>query len=238
MGRVVVLCCFTVINVLAQPSDLEGSAQQIELGIASGNGSIVLHTSYVHTYALGLKKNMKVGYGVRLSWLRSFDDLSYVTAPGHIRTGETGWQSLWSSSVAARLDTFVTENPAIGSVNLGFYTSYFFNPLFEVGLFAEIVGFGFGIEQDGIYNSPDQQHIPSTVSADPEKFNFLPLSRGAYQAEFFARYWIAPRLGWKAGLNLYRSEYVADQPLNFGNRRFKNLSAMFSVSISYRWGAD
>lgn len=217
-------------------SSAQGS-QQVEGGVALGSGSILFHTGYLRTFEPGSENYIKLGYGIRFSGLRSLDALEYITAPSSVRTGETGLSSLWRSSVANRLDTFVTENPVIGSVNLGLYAAYFFNPLLEVGLYTEIVGFSFGSEQDGAYYSPNQDNIPLTVSANPEKFNFSLVSRGTYQAELFARYWILPRLGWKVGLNLYRSEYVTDQKLNFENQRFKNLMLMFAIAISYRWGS-
>lgn len=238
IGAFTIFLFFNCASMWAQTSNPGGLTQQVELGVATGSGSILLHTSYLRTYELGSKSNIKLGYGLRFSWFRSFDAQEYVTAPTRVRTGKEGLQSLWSSSVAARLDTFITENPVIGSVNLGLYAAYFFNPLLEVGLYAEIIGFSFGAEQDGIYNSPNQENIPLTASANPEKFNALPASRGAYQAEFFARYWISPHVGWKAGLNLHHSVYITEQALNFGNQRFKNVSAFFSVSISYRWGSD
>lgn len=231
-----VLLLFSFSTVFAQSAEPAGKFRNLDFGVGFGNQSFELNTAFFQTFGVGPAGKFKLRYGLRFNWFRSFSDLDYVTAPAKIRTGKAGWQYLLTSSIPSRLDTFVTENPAIGSVNLTIHAGYLINPQLEVGLNAELIGLGFGSEQDGIYRSPERESIPLTVSGRPENFNFIFSSKGAYQTEFFARYWLAQRWGLKAGLDLYHSVYVTEREMNFGNRRFRNLVLLFSASFSYRWG--
>lgn len=231
-----VLLFFPFPTAYAQSAEPASQFRYLDLGVGLGNHSLGLNAAFFQTFGIGPADKFKLGYGLRFNRLYSFDDLDYVTAPARVRTGKVGWQNLLASSLPLRMDTFVTENPAIGSINLTLHVGYIINPQLEVGLYAELIGLSFGPEQDGIYRSPKQESIPMTVSGRPENFNFIFSSKGAYQTELFARYWLAQRWGLKAGFDLYHSVYVTEREMNFGNRRFRNLLLLFSASFSYRWG--
>lgn len=196
----------------------KGSIQQIAPGMALGNGAVLFNLEYLRTHTLNPANNFRFGYGIRGSQLRSFRAWEYIAA-------------------ASSEDTFLTENPAISSVNIGFYAAYFAHPLLEIGLYSDIIGISFGPEQDGAYRSPAEEGVPRTVSASPEKFDLLFAAKGSYQTEFFMRYWLGKRVGLKAGVSWYRSVYVTEQAMNHGQRRFSNASLFFNVGLSYRWGA-
>lgn len=203
-------------SALAQ-SERKGAAQQITLGVASGNGSVLFNLEYLRTHALNPENSIRLGYGIRASQFRSFSALNYI-------------------AVVSSEDTFLTENPAISSVNLGFYAAYFVHPLLEIGLYSDVIGLSFGPEQDGVYRSPAEEGIPRTVSASPEEFNLFFARKGSYQSALFVRYWLGKRIGLKAGVSWYRSVYVTERPMNNGQRRFSNAALFLDVSLSYRWG--
>ncbi len=209
-------------------------AHQVDFGVSLGRSTVILHAGYLQTHRLRQGK-FRLGYGLRFHSFRSSDDYDYTTTPALVRTGKSGLSSWFAASVPARIDTFITENPIIQALNAGLYVGYRINPQLEIGIYTDMIGISLGPQQEGVYRSPMQEQVPQTVAANPQTFNFLVASRGTYQAELRAIYWLSARLGLNIGVNIFRSAYRTEQGMNFSNRRFSHAGTFFSTAISYRW---
>ncbi len=102
--------CFNI-SLFAQSVSQDSSMKQVDLGVAMGKQTILLNLEFVQKFGVALEGQWLLGYGLRLAWIRSFDDLEYHTASPKIRTGKQRPASWWSAEIPSQLDTFITEKP-------------------------------------------------------------------------------------------------------------------------------
>ena len=207
------------------------------LSVNAGPGSFASALSWTHNHAIGKKHRFNIGYGLRFTNFIG-SDLDYITAPAKYTSGKSSIAALFSDNILANIDTVHFAKSQTYSLNTGIYLSYllpYFKNRLELGVNIDAFGFTLGPRQNAVYKN-------NTVSAKPTSFNLLLISdsdKGSLNSEWYASFWVAPKLAVKLGYEFLFSEYTTDSKiqklpnLNETNDRFRFKSAMIMLGVSY-----
>ncbi len=113
----------------------------------------------------------------------------------------------------------------------------------DIGGNADLLGLAIGKRRNAIYKlgsvaaaSDSIRKLNNTeFGVAPANLNLLPvfIRQNNGQAEVFARLWVTPRFGIKAGYVLGQVAYRADNKLNNGQRRFSSTYQMPFIALSF-----
>ncbi len=207
------------------------------LSLNAGPGSFATALSWTHNNAVGKKQRFNIGYGLRFTNFIG-SDLDYITAPAKYTSGKSSVAALFSENIPANIDTVSFAKSQTYFLNAGIYLSYlfpYFNNRLELGVNIDAIGFTFGPRQNGVYKN-------NTVTAKPTSLNLLLISdsdQGSLNSEWYASYWVTPKLAVKVGYEFLFSEYTTDTKiqllpnLNEANDRFRFKSSMIMLGVSY-----
>ena len=187
-------------------------------------------------WGVGKKGRFKVGTGLRFTYYQK-NSVQTITAPAVLTSGEKGPQVLFIENIASNLDTLTFPQVGVGYINIPIHLQYSFGEKLDVGFNIDVVGLSFGKKQTGRFESSASESLNgSQQTASPALFNLLLVSDndlGSLNSELYARYWMTPKVGIRAGASFQFIEYVTDNLLTFGNDRFraKVLQPLIAVSI-------
>jgi len=206
-----------------------------DLNISGGNNQFATNLAWTH-FGILKKHKFKIGYGARFNSTFG-SEKKFITAPARISTGRTGPLSFFSKPKKDQLDTLVLGNPQVNSLNLTINFQYSFSPRFDVGFTIDAIGFSFGNEQTGAFNSAEAPPQISRVQhATVTPFNVLLIGDndiGTLNSELYLRYYPWKSLGISAGAGNLFVEYTTDDKLTFDNDRFRSKTIMFSLGLTY-----
>lgn len=187
-------------------------------------------------WGIGRQGRFKIGTGVRFTYYQQ-NDVQTITAPAALTSGEKGPQVLFLENIASNLDTLTFSKAGVSYINIPIHLQYAFGEKLNVGFNIDVIGFSFGKKQTGRFESSASASLNNTEqSASPTAFNLLLVSDndlGSLNSELYARYWVTPKVGLRAGASFQFIEYTTDGLLTFGNDRFraKVLQPLIAVSI-------
>lgn len=129
-------------------------------------------------------------------------------------------------------DHLCIDDAWIHSANAAVFVAFSFLNGFEVGMNLDIAGFSYGPSRNGRHSS---SFIDAAVDqrASPTRWNLFlidPKDIGSLNSEFFVSLVLWDGIKVRLGLSHYFAEYTTDQPLAFGNRRFRRVSNFAFVS--------
>lgn len=209
----------------------------IDAAAALGNGfSPALSGSKL--WGIGKPGRFKIGTGIRFTYYQQ-NNVQTITAPAALTSGEKGPQVIFLENIATNLDTLTFPKVAVSYINIPIHLQYTFGKKLDIGFNIDVVGLSFGKKQTGRFESSASASLNNTEQlASPTAFNLLLVSDndlGSLNSELYARYWITPKIGLRAGASFQFIEYTTDNLLTFGNDRFraKVLQPLLAISIKF-----
>jgi hypothetical protein len=195
----------------------------IDLAFSKGNGAST-GISFVKLYGIGAKKKFKVGVGLRLT---SFfgSNLDFITAPPDL------------SSKPETVDTIQFKKVQTNALNLGIHLQYSLRKL-DIGFNIDVLGLTFGASQSGIVDAPNNLLDNTTQTAKLTAVNLLLVGdrdKGTLNSELYARYWLKPNIGLRAGASFQFLEYTTDNVIAYDNKRFRSKNLQPLLALTYRF---
>lgn len=187
-------------------------------------------------WGIGKKGRFRIGTGLRFTYYQK-NNVQTITAPATLTSGEFGPQVIFIKNIPENLDTLTFPQVGVGYINIPIHLQYSFGEKLDVGFNIDVVGFSFGKKQTGRFESSASASLDgSQQTASPTAFNLLLVSDndlGSLNSELYARYWMTPKIGVRAGASFQFVEYVTENLLTFGNDRFraKVLQPLIAISI-------
>jgi hypothetical protein len=219
------------LSVLAQKNSTTA-----DVAFAAGGGAFSPAVSYNKLWGFGEYGKFKIGLGLRLT---SFfgNDIDFRTAPARLTSGKESIVALFSEDIVANIDTLRMPRAQTNALNLSIHLQYSFGSRFDVGFNIDALGATFGGRKSGEFIARSQGRPVTIEPAKVTPFNLLLISdsdRGSLNSELYARYWVGPKVGIRAGLSFQFSEYTTDRKLTFDNDRFRAKVLMPLVAVSFR----
>jgi len=212
----------------------EGPRRQkyLDVALAAGNGGS-LALSYHSLYG----GRFKIGWGIRYTGFAG-KSTELVTASAKLTYGKTNPSVLFSETIESNLDTLTLNKVQTNALNAVIILQFAISKRFEVGFNIDAIGFSFGAQQTGRFQSASESMAlnNSEQTAKPTAFNLLLISDndlGNLNSELYARYWISERVALRAGLSFNFVEYTTDRKLTFDNDRFRYKSLLPMVAVSF-----
>jgi hypothetical protein len=204
------------------------------IGAGSYQGSLSL--SCFHTRRLSTSKKFGIGLGVRLtSFLGA--NVYYVTAPAKLTSDGTSPLVIFKKNNVDNMDSLLIKSPQINALNLAINLEYQVSTRLIAGFNIDVVGFSFGKKTKGNYINGFEG---KNTEANPTPFNILLISdndKGSLNSEFYLKYSINHRWGFKLAGQFLFTEYTTTTPVQTvpeENDRFRNKSLMLSIGGSYK----
>lgn len=201
---------------------------------SKNHGAIAPGWSFL--YGLGEKRKFNIGTGLRYTAAFS-RNTEFTTAPARLTSGKEGPQVLFSEDIPENVDTFMVGRAQHHAVNLAIYLQYDFTPKFQVGFNIDGIGFSFGPEVRGSFQSLQSDNIGlQNVEAKPTLFNLLLVSDndfGTLNSELYARYFFKERWAVKGGATFLFTEYKTKVKPAFDNNRFRHKSLQFMLGVTF-----
>jgi len=223
-------------DIKQKPTDL------FDISLAASKSQLSVAGSWIRLHQIGKKGRIEVGYGIRFTSFTASNKL-YTTAPAKYTSPRQDIFTIFSKTFTENIDTIRTSTTVTHSLNATFNIQFRAAPRFDVGFNIDVVGFSFGPRKNFkvISSSLDLgQNVDQQAS--PTRFNLLLTSDndiGSLNSEFFARYWITPKVAIKGGYTFLFNEYRTDRDLSFDNGRIVNdryryKSSMAMISITFK----
>lgn len=208
----------------------------------AGGGGFSAAVAYNKFIGLGAKGKFKVGYGLRLTSLFA-SEVDARTAPASLTSGKASLAALFSEDINAQIDTLYLGTIQTNALNLVINLQYTITPKLDIGFNIDALGFSFGANQTGKFvaqqsDAQGRSNNGRAFSTKPTAFNLLLISDsdlGSLNSELYARYWLNPKVGIRAGLSFQFSEYTASQKLAFDNDRFRTKILLPMLALSYKF---
>lgn len=240
MKKVCILL-FLLAHLATFAQQIEKSYHAADISFAVGNGFSPAF-SYAHLYGVGKSKKFKIGYGVRLTSLFA-KDVNARTAPANLTSGKQSLAALFSEDIVGNIDTLKLNKLQTNALNLSINLQYSIIPKLEIGFNIDALGFTFGSKQTGTFIAKQSDvtgkaNNGKTFTAKPTVFNLLLISDsdyGSLNSELYARYWVSPQVGIRAGLSFQFAEYTAEKNVAFDNDRFRSKTLLPMVAVSYKF---
>ncbi|MCY7421330.1 MAG: hypothetical protein LH478_06250 [Chitinophagaceae bacterium] len=237
INRVFLCSLLLICNICFSQKQVYKQKNSFGLTVNAGPGSFATALSWTHFHAVGKTKRFSVGYGLRFTNFIG-SDLDYITAPAKFTSGKSSIAALFSDNILANIDTVSFPKSQTYFLNTGIYLSYllpYWKNRLELGVNIDALGVTFGPRQNALYKN-------NTAGAKPTTFNLLLISdsdRGSLNSEWYASFWVTPRVAVKAGFEFLFSEYTTDTKiqqlpnLNETNDRFRFKSSMIMLGVSF-----
>lgn len=209
---------FTAHAQLREPYTFE-QVSNLDIGVRSE--SILLQLDYQHIHRLNPENRFRMGYGIGLIRFRAFDNILYTTqgAEENINVG---------------LDTFQVVNAKSTSLNLFLLLNYAPNNRIDFGFSIDVLGFGWGDTQRGLFATGPDDPNPLGAEGEPEKFNSSIFASGSWRSQFHLRYWVYPRLALHTGLNYWLSTYKITEDIDLDRNTFTEGLLFWKVGLGFR----
>ncbi len=213
-------------------------SSRISAGVDIGTGfkphQLAPSITYYQFLNLGERKLVSVGYTVKLGTFYA-QNLDYTTSP-----------------TRADVDTVSFANVSMTNLNLGLRAEVNLGPV-ALGVTADVLGFGFGRNRTGRYQSSAGKFIiPSSAgkdsvltftgtnanqSAGPTNVNLQLLGNatiGTLSSEVYARIKVDKRIGVKLGYQWLTTEMsVRNRDVVADNNRFRNRTSYPYVAVTF-----
>ncbi|MBI3142966.1 MAG: hypothetical protein HYZ16_09070 [Bacteroidetes bacterium] len=195
--------------------------------LALGPNGTVTVLSLAYTKSFIIKDHIWLGIGLRGNQLMAGEQ-TYFTAPAKYTMND-------------QLDEFKLGKASTTSLSIKLHLG---------GLITEKIGLGFNIDALGISFGPGQTGTLTQMVADPDGSTFAnttakPTSTnvllvgdndiGSLNSEFFLYYKAGQKLGFRAGLSMFFSEYTTQAAGFDGNQRFRSKISYPFVSVGYHF---
>ena len=232
MNRSLIIGLFLLpLGVVAQKNSTTA-----DIALAAGSGAFSSAVSVNKLWGFGERGKFKVGLGLRLTSIFA-KNLDYRTAPASLTSGKQSFVALFTEDIAANIDTLRLPQSQTNALNLNVHLQYSFSSRLDLGFNIDAIGVSFGGKQSGEYLARSQGRPLSIEAAKVTPFNLLLVSdsdRGSLNSELYARYWVRPKVGIRAGLSFQFWEYTTDRKLAFNNDRFRDKILMPLLAVSFR----
>lgn len=202
------------------------------------SGEQLFALSLSKTHAVGKKKKILLGYGLRYNMYLGVDK-NYVTAPAELTSGKTGPVVFFTENITENMDSFVVNRSLHHGFNSVIYIGYRFNDNWSALFNIDAFGFTVGPKVEGDLVSDKKP--PSSASrflAKPTKYNLLLISDndiGLLNSELYLQYKNPQGYGFRFGASFLFTEYntTSQVTYNFDNDRFRKKSLMGMVAVTW-----
>ena len=213
--------------------------QHADLAVATKGSVSTVALSANRLHGLGQRRRFRLGYGLRIT--SAFGrDTDYKTAPSRLVKGPGRGSALglFSPDIDANIDTLRLPQTRATSINISLNLEHALSRRLGLGFNIDVFGATLGRRQRGTFiaNSPTRSPLSGTVQeARLTPINVLYGDRsdqGSLNSQGYVRYQLTPGFSLRGGFQFQFNEYTTDQPLTFGNDRFRssNLGAMLAAS--------
>lgn len=210
----------------------------IELDIALGLGKEVFTGALgaMRWHRLGATGKLQLGYGHRLTGaVGGVQD--FVTAPASLTRANSGFVvALFSEQRTANLDTLTVPGSTIAMLNAAVGIRYQFTKKLSAGFNIDVLGVSFGSVDIGHFTARSQNLPISSEASTPTSFNLLLIGdndRGSLSSVIYVQYQFNETWGVRAGLSHLFTETTASRKLALDNDRFRNITDLGVVGITY-----
>ncbi len=225
-----------------------GKAQQsnnsktFDVALGVGNG-VSPALSFEKLYGVGKNGKFKIGYGIRYTGYFAKDkNIHFRTAPASLTSGKSSIIALFSEDIVSQIDTLHLEKISNNALNLNIRLEYQLFKKFDIGFNIDAIGLTFGSKQSSVFvgNQTDSQgkgNNGKTVFSQPTNFNLLLISDsdiGSLNSEMYARFWVSPKVGIRAGASFQFLEYKAERKLAFDNDRFRTKQLLPFIALTFK----
>jgi hypothetical protein len=211
----------------------------VDLAIAAGQKQYAQALSFNKYHPIGKQGFFKIGYGLRFTnYFSSTKD--YKTAPAKLTSGVENPSALFKENIIENIDTVLIVNPRVYYLNASINLQFTCFKKLDVEFNIDAIGFTLGSKRNGSYTSSkwdiSNGPIPSTVDANPTRFNLLLVSDndlGSLNSEILLRYHLNRHFSIKMGASFQFIEYTTTKRLRLDNNRFRYKSLMPMLGVSY-----
>jgi hypothetical protein len=217
-------------------------APAFDLAVSASAGRLSTAVSWSRLHGLALKKKLRAGYGVRFTGFVAANKF-YTTAPAKYTSPVQNLWTIFSRTIVENIDTITTATSNVYALNLAIYLDYQINSNFELGFNIDALGLSFGPKkQFNIISSSFDVDQPPVVEGSPTAFNLLLTSDndiGSLNSEFFVRWWLSQKVGFRLGYTFLFTEYKTTQKLSFNNGeilndRYRNKASLALLAITFK----
>ncbi len=189
-------------------------------------------------HRLGSSGRLQLGYGLRLTG--AFGGAQdFITAPAELSRENDGFLvTLFSPLNEPNLDTLRVPSSSVLMLNAAVHLRYQFSDRWSAGFNIDLIGVSFGSLDPGAFVAQSQGRATSTEASKPSAFNLLLIGdndRGSLNSELYVQYMLNDSWGLRAGISHLFVEATTDRTLTFGNDRFRRVSDLGFISVSYRF---
>lgn len=197
-------------------------AQSIDIAIAAKK-ELAPSVSYQKNYALGTKKRIQIGWGLRTNMYIA-GQKNYITAPALLTSGKQSIVAFFTEYKPDKLDTLSISKSSLVSINALINLQYTFKNS-SIGFNIDALGFTLGKSQTGIFKAKESASLNnSTQTAKPTPFNILLISdsdRGSLNSEIYFKQKLKNQNAIRLGLSFQFLEYTTSKQLTFENDRYR-----------------
>lgn len=215
-------------------------ANYFEANVAFAKNKYDFNLNWHHLHPISKNKKLKFGYGLRFTSFFGNGPQNYSSAPAIIAKNTTGPAVLFTKVIEKNLDYVRINNPTMAFLNTYIILQYTFFEKLDIGFNIDVIGFGFGLKNNGVYGN-DQGFIISTpVNPSQSNFNLLLIDvndRGSLNSELFVRYWFSKKWAAKLAVSHLFTEITTDekvQKIPQENDRFRLVSNLVSVGVTFK----
>lgn len=215
-------------------------ANYFEANVAFAKNKYDFNLNWHHLHPISKNKKLKFGYGLRFTSFFGDGLQTYSSAPAIIAKNTSGPAVLFTKTIENNLDYVRLNNPTMAFLNTYIILQYTFFDKLDIGFNIDVIGFGFGLKNNGVYGN-DQGFIISTpVNPSQSNFNLLLIDvndRGSLNSELFVRYWFSKKWAAKLAVSHLFTEITTDekvQKIPQENDRFRLVSNLVSVGVTFK----
>jgi hypothetical protein len=240
--RVIACFVFVLSSVIVPAQGSYRSGNYFDLALSGAFGRLSAATGWYHLHAVGKKKKIHVGYGVRFTSFIGANKF-YTTAPARFTSPVQNLGTIFSETYEHNIDTLATATAVTNSLNTVIHLQYDITHKLSAGFNIDAVGFSFGTSRKfNIISSAYDPNQAPVQPGRPTKLNLLLTSDndiGSLNSEFYLRYSVNEKIGLRAGYTFLFSEYRTDKKLSFDdgrimNDRYRYKAAMALVAVGYK----
>lgn len=238
MNRFLVfLSCLVLIASRAQAQS-EKTYWEADATLGLGKKIVTGALGGTRWHRLGSSGRLQLGYGLRLTG--AFGGAQdFITAPAELSRENDGFLvTLFSPFNEPNLDTLRVPNSSVLMLNAAVHLRYQFSERWSAGFNIDLIGVSFGSVDAGSFVAQSQGRATTVEASKPSSLNLLLIGdndRGSLNSELYVQYMLNDTWGLRAGISHLFVETTTSRTLTFGNDRFRRISDLGFLSVSYRF---
>lgn len=216
------------------------SANYFEANVAFAKNKYDFNFNWHHLHPITKNKKLKFGYGLRFTTFFGSGTHEYITAPAKIVKNTTGPAVLFTKAIPENIDYVSINNPTMAFLNTYIILQYTFFEKLDFGFNIDVIGFGFGLKNNGNYSTDKESMVGLPTNASQSNFNLLLIGEndfGSLNSELFVRYWFSKKWAAKLAVSHLFTEIKTETPVQktpIENDRFRLVPNLISVGVTFK----